>query len=61
MIAASVKTAASLLDCSESTIREAINKEELPAFRVGRAIRVRVVDLEEWVSTRTRVNSEDDR
>jgi excisionase family DNA binding protein len=60
-IAVAVKTAAALTDLSESTIREAINKQVLPAYRVGRTIRVKVSDLEEWLATLTRVGSEDDR
>jgi excisionase family DNA binding protein len=60
-IAASVKTAADMTDLSESTIREAINKQELPAYRVGRAIRITTADLEAWLTSRTRVGSEDDQ
>lgn len=60
-IAASVRTLAGLLDVSEATIRVAINKQELPAYRVGRAIRVFVNDGEEWLRNQTRVGSEDDR
>ncbi|WP_182377846.1 helix-turn-helix domain-containing protein [Nocardioides sp. WS12] len=60
-IAASVRTLAALLDVSETTIREAINKQELPAFRVGRAIRVFVDDAKDWLRGQTRVGSEDDQ
>lgn len=60
-MAVSVKSAASLTDLSESTIREAINKQELPAYRVGRTIRVLTADLEQWMTGLTRVGSEDDR
>lgn len=60
-IALSVKSAAGSLEVSESTIREAINKQELPAFRVGRAIRIDVADLRDWFKGRTRVGSDDDR
>lgn len=60
-IAVSIKTAAAMTDLSETTIREAVGKNKLPAYRVGRAIRVRVVDLEDWVASLTRVGSEDDR
>lgn len=59
-IAVAVKTAAALTDLSESTIREAIDSQSLPAHRVGRAIRIRVADLEDWISSRTRVGSEED-
>ena len=60
-IAVSVRTAASMTDISETTIREAINKQNLPAHRVGRAIRIRVVDLDDWLAGLVRVGSEDDR
>lgn len=60
-IAASVKSAAALTDLSESSIREAIDKQELPAYRVGRAIRITVADLESWLTSRTRVGSEEDK
>lgn len=60
-IAVSVKTAAAMTDLSETTIREAIGHNELPAYRVGRAIRVLVSDLEQWLAGLVRVGSEDDR
>lgn len=60
-LAVSIKTASQMTDISETTIRDAINKQQLPAFRVGRSIRVKVADLEQWLSTLTRVGSEDDR
>lgn len=60
-IAVSVKTAAGLTDLSETTIREAIDKQQLPAYRVGRAIRILGADLEQWLSGLVRVGSEDDQ
>lgn len=60
-IALSVRTAAAELEVSETTIREAINKQVLPAYRVGRSIRVARGDLEEWFRGLVRVGSEDDR
>ena len=60
-IAVSVKTAAALTDLSEATIREAINKQRLPAYRVGRSPRVLMADLEAWLTSLVRVGSEDDR
>jgi excisionase family DNA binding protein len=60
-IAVSVKTAAALTDLSETTIREAIDKQVLPAYRVGRSIRIKVADLEAWIDGLTRVGSEDDQ
>jgi excisionase family DNA binding protein len=60
-VAVSVKTAAQMTELSETTLREAINKQQLPAYRVGRVIRVRVADLEDWVGSLTRVGSEDDQ
>jgi excisionase family DNA binding protein len=55
-----VKTAAAITDLSESTIREAIDKQHLPAFRVGRAIRIDMQDLRQWLRSKTRVGSPDD-
>jgi excisionase family DNA binding protein len=60
-LAVSVKTAAAITELSETTIREAIDQERLPAYRVGRAIRVTVADLEQWLAGLTRVGSESDR
>lgn len=60
-IALSVRTAASELEISETKIREAINHQHLPAYRVGRAIRIERADLIDWFRTLTRVGSEDDR
>lgn len=59
-IAVAIKTAAAMTDLSEHSIREAINKQHLPAYRVGRAIRIRVADLESWVSGLIRVGGEDE-
>lgn len=58
-IAVAVKTAAAMTDVSETTLRDAISKQQLPAYRVGRAIRVRVADLEDWLTSLTRVGQED--
>lgn len=60
-LAVSVKTAAALTDLSESTIREAIDSQRLPAYRVGRAIRIFTADLEQWMAGLVRVGSEDDQ
>lgn len=60
-LAVSVRTAAGITELSETTLRDAIDRQELPAYRVGRAIRIRVRDLEEWISSLTRVGSEEDR
>ena len=60
-LAVSVKNAAAMTDLSETTIRDAIDREALPAYRVGRAIRVRVADLQEWLAGLVRVGSEDDQ
>lgn len=59
-LAVSVKNAAAILDLSETTIRAAIDTEALPAYRVGRAIRVSVDDLKQWFAGLTRVGHEDD-
>jgi excisionase family DNA binding protein len=56
----SVRTAADTYEVSETVLREAISKQQLPAYRIGRAIRVNAVDLAEWFRGLTRVGSEDD-
>lgn len=58
-VAVSVKTAAAMTEVSETTLRAEIEAQRLPAYRVGRAIRIRVADLEEWVRSLTRVGQED--
>ena len=60
-LAVSVKTAAAANDLSETTIRQAIESRELPAYSVGRAIRIDVQDLRDWLRSRPRVGSEGDR
>lgn len=60
-IAVSVKTAAAMCEVSETTIREAIDKKALVAFRVGRAIRIHVTELESWTKSLTLVGSEADQ
>lgn len=60
-IAVSVKTAAAMVDVSESTIREAINRGNLPAFRIGRAVRIHVAELEAWTKSLVVVGSEEDQ
>lgn len=59
-IAVAIKTAAAMTDLSEYSIRDAINKQQLPAYRVGRAIRIKVADLESWVSGLVRVGGDDE-
>lgn len=58
-IAVAVKTAAAMTDISETTLRDAINKQELPAYRVGRSIRIKVTDLEDWFTSLVRVGKEE--
>ncbi|GAA2007813.1 helix-turn-helix domain-containing protein [Nocardioides kribbensis] len=60
-IAVSVKTAAALTELSETTVRAAIDAQALPAFRVGRSIRIRTDELNDWFSSLVRVGSEEDR
>lgn len=60
-LAVSVRTAAQMTGTSETTIRESINKQVLPAYRVGRSIRILTADLEQWLKGLPRVGSEDDR
>jgi len=57
----SVRSAATDYEVSETVLRDAINKQQLPAYRVGRAIRIAADDLEDWFRGLTRVGSEDDR
>lgn len=59
-IAVSVRTASQMTEVSETTIRDEINKQRLPAYRVGRNIRIRVVDIEAWVESLVRVGSDED-
>lgn len=59
-VAVSVRSAASMTEISETTLRDAINKQALPAHRVGRAIRILVDDLDAWLASQPRVGSEDD-
>lgn len=59
-LAVSVKTASQMTEISDTYIRDAINKQQLPAHRVGRAIRIRVDDLDQWLAGLVRVGSEDD-
>lgn len=59
-LAYTVRNAAALLDVSESTLREAINKQKLRAFRVGRGIRIAHDDLMEWFHALVLVGSDDD-
>lgn len=55
----SVRSAASAYDVSETTLREAIDHRALPAFRVGRAIRIDADDLREWFRNLPRVGEEE--
>lgn len=55
-----VRNAAAAYDVSETTLRDAINAQELPAYRLGRAIRIDADDLRSWFRSLTRVGSEDD-
>lgn len=57
-MAVSIRNAAQITDISETTLRDAINKQELPAHRVGRAIRIRVADLDDWLAGLPRVGDE---
>lgn len=42
---------AQLLALGRSTVYELIQRGDLPVVRVGRAVRVRAADLNEWVRT----------
>ena len=41
-----------MIDTKTRTLRAAITRGELPAFRIGKGIRIRATDLEEFVSRR---------
>lgn len=56
----SVKAAAQIVELDQTTIRAAINKQHLPAYRVGRAIRIERADLIAWLRAMPRVGSDDD-
>lgn len=59
-----VKTAAAETDLDEKTIRLAISTGELPAVRVGAkgtGVRILREDLIDWLRSRTRVGSDEDR
>lgn len=59
-LAVSVKTAARITDFSTTFVWAAVNKQHLPAYRVGgTAVRILIDDLQSWL-TRVRHNSEDD-
>jgi len=45
-----VQEAAKLLACSEAAIRKWIYQRRLPALKVGRLVRVSVVDLEKFAA-----------
>lgn len=48
-IAHTVAGAAAAVSVSQDTIREAINKKQLPAKRTGKRILIKVTDLEKWL------------
>lgn len=45
-----VKNLAEYLRVSEKTIRAMANRKTIPCFRVGRALRFRVEDIEKYVA-----------
>lgn len=44
-----VSAVAEMLDMSADTIRREIASESLPAYKIGRSVRVRYKDLEQWL------------
>lgn len=60
MSALSIKSAAAELELSEDTIRKAVNEQKIPAYRVGRSIRIEKADLMDWFRSLVRVGSEGD-
>jgi excisionase family DNA binding protein len=47
-----IPAAADFIGVSTTTIRRAIWAGELPAFKVGRVVRVRPTDIRAWVAAR---------
>ncbi len=47
-----VNEGAAFLSLSSSKVRRMIDEGELPAVRLGRAIRLQIADLQEYVATR---------
>lgn len=45
-LSVSIDTAAELHNVSTKTIRRAIERGDLPAYRIGRAIRIKATDLD---------------
>lgn len=45
----SVSAVASMVGVSSDSIRRAIASESLPAYRIGRSVRIRYGDLKEWL------------
>ena len=49
-----VKQAAQLLQLSEDTVYPMTHRQDLPAVRIGRAIRIDRRRLEEWAAAQTK-------
>lgn len=47
-VAVTMAEAAELVGISERQVRKLVSTNELPVLRVGRSVRVRVVDVERW-------------
>lgn len=48
-LAVTYQEAAAMLGVSESLIRRLVYQRTLPAIRIGRAVRIKLSDLERWV------------
>lgn len=57
-IAVGVREAAGMVRLSETEIRSAINRLELPAVRRGRAIRITTDDLRAWIAGLPKVGAD---
>jgi excisionase family DNA binding protein len=53
----SVKDAATVTSLSQDSIRDAINRGQLPAIRVGRRIAILVSDLTDWLHSQPKVGA----
>lgn len=56
-LAVSLRTAARLLSVSHSQVEKLVARGELPAFRVGRSVRVELVEVVEFIERNRRVRN----
>lgn len=44
--------AAEYLKCSDRTVRDAVKAGDIPAYRIGRLMRLKASDLDAWVEAK---------